>query len=120
MNAISATNTAMPAVTSRRSILAASGAAALFGFASKPLRAAPAQSKADQIKQHVEALVSLIRSEFPEAERVGMQVGGDDTGKTWITAQASRREWLPDDRMRSGGMWVDRSLGMFAPEVGHF
>lgn len=85
------------------------------------------QTVEDQINHHVEALLALIREEFPdEATGLGVVIRSEwdaDTKRmvrSSVGAQADQEIWEPRDANRDGGYWIQNSLGHWAPGVGRY
>lgn len=103
----------------RRALL---GSVAIVGaVAAVPVLAhAQAQTRRERIQLHAEALAALIREEAPTAaDRAWISIGYEfDGGRCNVSAQLVRRSWEADDRLRGGGLHVDRIMGQWRPERG--
>lgn len=104
----------------RRDVLKGGLTALVLPVAASAAIAAP--SREAQIRAHVDALIGLIREEFPEgADCLSVQINTvPDAKSADVLARASRREWETNPAMRNGGMYVDRSAGCWVPGVGRF
>lgn len=76
----------------------------------------------DRIQHHADALLALIRGQFPEgASRVHVVVSAGAAGDAaCIESQAMMATWQADDHMRNGGFWTEKSLGHWSPAVGRY
>lgn len=106
----------------RRSLLLALPGAALA--AASAVRAAEAgvpASTMDQVRHHIEAIASLLRSEFPnDTTRLTVSASADFIeGETYISAHGLRLGWEENERLRGGGLWVERSTGRWTCHQGY-
>ena len=97
----------------RRNALGVIGKASAFvGIGASAALANPAQSKAEQIVHHANALIDLLADH--EADGVSIHLTFDkgriaQRGGRQVNYSHHRHEWRKDDRLQAGGMWVDRS-----------
>jgi len=110
----------------RRRLLAApliAGAA----MAVPALAVAADMSREARIQHHAEALLALIRGEFPAAATslsvtASMNLGPAEHLRraSAVRAHATADVWRANDRLRSGGIWSEESLGSWSPADGHY
>ncbi|MFE3836077.1 hypothetical protein [Pseudogemmobacter sonorensis] len=95
--------------------------------------AVPAIAKADsmtrqeRIQHHAEALLALIRGEFPDDATSMCVIVNSNWGpveqlnnRASVDARAMTTVWKDDDRMKNGGLWIENSLGHWAPGIGRY
>lgn len=95
--------------------------------------AVPAIAKADtmtrqeRIQHHAEALLALIRGEFPDDATSLRVIVNSNWGpvehltkRSSVDASAMTTVWKEDDRLMNGGHWIENSLGHWAPGVGRY
>ena len=66
-----------------------------------------APSKQERMQALTDELLAMVRDEFPEGVRIDLKIA--DNGS--LSASGLAREWSPDERLRNGGMWVERNAG---------
>ena len=111
---------------SRRNLLRAApaaGLAAMMVSAVPVAAAAEAMSAQDRIKLHAEAIMALVRDEFPADATSLSVIIGSNWGqvpylnrKLSICASAAKYDWAENKSMRDGGMWVQRDVGYWEPK----
>lgn len=109
----------------RRSLLAAMPLAGV-AVAAPVVAQVEAQTKRESIQRHAEVLFDLIRSEFPdEATAIAVTINSNwgpisSTGAVNVEARALGLAWREDDHLKSGGHWIEKSMGHWSPVVGRF
>ncbi|RWR45879.1 hypothetical protein EOW65_15150 [Sinirhodobacter ferrireducens] len=110
---------------SRRKMIAAALTAPALAVSSGP--AIADMSREARIQHHAEALLALIRGAFPE-EATSMSVTVNSNwgpveglnNRMGVDARVLSAVWKDDPRMKNGGVWIENSLGHWAPGVGRY